>query len=78
MSREPEPGGELTPQEGEIAERLMSGRPVPSAGFRGALQHHLSARDPGYGPRPARLRLIVVAYLGVGLLLITLGSLLAL
>lgn len=78
MDREPPPTDETTPSERELAERLSASRPLPSAGFRGALWQHLAPLDPGYGPRPAKLRLIVAGYLAVGLLLIALGALVAL
>lgn len=51
---DPEP----TAEERAVDERLRSTRPLPAPGFRGALGRHLAARDPGYGPRPARLRWI--------------------
>jgi hypothetical protein len=59
----------------EVANRLRIARPVPPAGFRGRLGRHLAERDPGYGPRPDRLRLIVAGYLGTGGLLIALVAL---
>lgn len=68
----------MTPSEQDLAERLGDARPLPSAGFRGALWQHLAPLDPGYGPRPARLRLIVAGYLALGLLLIALAALVAL
>jgi hypothetical protein len=61
----------------ELAALLKSARPVPSAGFRGALRRRLAARDPGYGPRPPALCLVVAGYLSVGALLIGLGALAA-
>ena len=57
------------------AELLHRRRPVPAPGFRGVLGRHLMALDPGWGPRPARLRLIVAAYLLVALILIGLAAL---
>jgi hypothetical protein len=66
---------EFEPTEEELADRLTSARPLPLAGFRGALGRHLSERDPGYGPRPERLRLIVAGYLGAGGVLIALVAL---
>ena len=56
-----------------MAERLNACKPVPSARFRGELGRRLAARDPGYGPRPERLRFIVGCYLGAGLALTALG-----
>ena len=67
-----------TTEERDLTDRLTASRPLPSPGFRGSLWQHLSVLDPGYGPRPARLRLIVACYLALGLLLIGLGALLAL
>jgi hypothetical protein len=59
----------------DLADRLRIARPVPGAAFRGALGRRLAERDPGYGPRPDRLRLIVAGYIGAGGLLIALAAL---
>ena len=59
----------------ELAERLRIARPVPGAAFRGVLGRRLAEHDPGYGPRPDRLRLMVAGYLGAGGLLIALAAL---
>ncbi|MGO9752508.1 MAG: hypothetical protein ACLP8S_00715 [Solirubrobacteraceae bacterium] len=67
----------LEPADDALAEQLDAGRPAPSAGFRGALGRHLFALDPGYGPRPAHLRLAVAAYLVLGALLVLLGGLMS-
>jgi hypothetical protein len=75
MIEDPRPGGELAAAEEDLAERLRIGRPVPPAGFRGELFRRLAERDPGYGPRPERLRLIVAGYLGAGGVLIALAAL---
>jgi hypothetical protein len=64
--------------EDELGRRLTDERPVPAAGFRGALGRRLTAEDPGYGPRPAQLRARVAACLAGGGLLATLGALIAL
>ncbi|MEA2146447.1 MAG: hypothetical protein QOG59_2034 [Solirubrobacteraceae bacterium] len=64
--------------ESEMARRLAAERPVPAAGFRGALGRQLEADDPGYGPRPARLRLAVAAWLGAGGAVGVVGALIAL
>jgi len=77
VTDQPEDGLELDDAERELAASLGVQRPVPNAGFRGALGRHLAVRDPGYGPRPARLRLFVGGYLGAGGLLIALGALVA-
>jgi hypothetical protein len=66
---------EVEPGERELADRLGGERPVPAAGFRGALARRLIALDPGYGTRPERLRLMVAVYLAVGTVLIALGGL---
>ena len=66
---------EFEPGEQELADRLTDARPLPPAGFRGTLRRHLARRDPGYGPRPERLRLVVAGYLGAGGLLIALVAL---
>lgn len=77
MNPEDESERELAPAERDLADRLASARPVPSAGFRGLLGRRLAAEDPGYGPRPERLRLRIVGYLLLGCLLIAFGALLA-
>jgi hypothetical protein len=71
----PDIEGQLEPPDRAFGERLQTERAVPGAGFRGALGRHLALRDPGYGPRPARLRLIASAYLGAGAVLLALGAL---
>lgn len=77
MHDEPEKDIELTIGERELGDRLSDERPVPAAGFRGALGRYLVSRDPGYGPRPERLRLTVAGYLAAGLLLIAVAALIA-
>ncbi len=66
---------ELGRTEADLADRLALARPVPPAAFRGELGRRLADRDPGYGPRPERLRLLVAGYLGAGGLLIALAAL---
>jgi hypothetical protein len=66
---------ELEPADRDLADHLALARPVPPAGFRGRLGRRLADRDPGYGPRPERLRLTVAGYLGAGGLLIVLAAL---
>jgi hypothetical protein len=75
MTDEGDTGAALPPEEHSLAEWLVDQRPVPTAGFRGTLGRHIAAIDPGYGPRPERLRVIVSAYLTVGTLLIAVGAL---
>jgi hypothetical protein len=75
MTDEPDIPNEPDPAERRVADRLGGERPVPGASFRGALGRRLAAFDPGYGPRPERLRLMAVAYLGTGSLLIAFGAL---
>ncbi|HEY3727747.1 MAG TPA: hypothetical protein VGL51_11265 [Solirubrobacteraceae bacterium] len=77
MSDDPNIDAELPPAESGLADRLTSERPIPAAGFRGRLGRHLAARDPGYGPRPERLRLKVAGLLGTGTVLVALGALTA-
>jgi hypothetical protein len=74
MSSAPSAPIEFDPAEQNLAAALRIARPVPAAGFRGALGRHLAERDPGYGPRPARLRALVAGYLGAGGLLIALAA----
>lgn len=62
----------------ELAARLSAERPVPGAGFRGALGRRLAGEDPGYGPRPPHLRAIVAAYLAGGGALMLIAALVGL
>jgi hypothetical protein len=59
----------------ELAERLVRERPVPAAELRGALGRRLASNDPGYGPRPANLRIVAALYLGAGAAIMLLGAL---
>jgi len=77
VTLEPEDRTDVGERERELAAALDAQRPVPGAGFRGALGRHLAALDPGYGPRPVRLRLLVAGCLGGGGVLIGLGALVA-
>jgi hypothetical protein len=74
VSDEPDIAHQLGGGEHDLAERLHAERPLPAAGFRGALRRHLAAQDPGYGPRPERLRLVVAGYVTVGSVLIAVGA----
>jgi hypothetical protein len=65
----------LEPHEQELARRLEGDRPVPAADFRGELGRRLVADDPGYGPRPERLRTIAAVYLAAGAGLMAVGAL---
>jgi hypothetical protein len=75
MPRDPDVDPTLDSGEQELGERLERERPVPSAGFRGALGRRLAERDPGFGPRPAWLVPIVCSSFGTGLVLIALSAL---
>ena len=77
MRDESDSTDQLVPAEEQLADRLQDERPVPAAGFRGALGRYLAARDLGYGPRPERLRVMVLSYLVVGALLLGLAALIA-
>ena len=68
-------GEPLSPDQERLADALTRERPVPPAGFRGALGRYLAARDPGYRRRPAQLRLMVAVLVFAGLLLILAGLL---
>jgi hypothetical protein len=59
----------------ELAGRLADSRPFPAPDFRGSLRRALVAADPGYGPRPNRLRARVLALLALGALLLVIGFL---
>lgn len=67
--------GELSGEEQALASDLAAERPVPAAGFRGALGRYLAEHDPGYGPRPPRLRLIASGLVSGGLVLMAVGLL---
>jgi hypothetical protein len=67
----------LDPAERELGDRLQQARPVPAAGFRGALGRRLAERDPGYGPRPRWLVPIASSCFGTGLVLVMLSVLAA-
>lgn len=77
MPPEPDFDSDLSPGQRELGEQLQSSRPVPSAGFRGALGRRLAERDPGYGPRPDWLVPVASASFGGGLVLIGLAALIA-
>ena len=76
MTDHPHEPNELEPTEAHVADGLRIARPVPAAAFRGRLGRQLAERDPGYGPRPERLRIIVACYVGAGGVLIALAGLL--
>jgi hypothetical protein len=67
----PQPAG----KDQALMERLRGSRPVPPAGFRGDLGRSLAAQDPGYGPRPLRLRLISAGLLVGSTMLLGLAAL---
>lgn len=76
MTEEHEP--QLTEGDRQLSEQLASERPFPAAAFRGSLGRWLSQRDPGYGPRPERLRLLVAGLVCLGVVLAAAGALVAL
>ena len=57
----------------ELAERLESERPVPSAAFRGDLRRRLVAGSGAEHSRPARLRVLIAGYATAGSLLLLAG-----
>jgi hypothetical protein len=69
------PADELDPDEGALADTMAADRPVPSAAFRGALVRHIAVHDPGFPPRPERMRLIAAGGATAGLLLMLVGLL---
>jgi hypothetical protein len=75
MTDDPANPTALDSPEHDLADRLRIARPVPGAAFRGAVGRRMAEQDPGYGPRPERLRLIVAGYIGAGGLLIALAGL---
>jgi hypothetical protein len=52
--------------EAMLESRLVAQRPVPRAGFRGALGRRVAVEDSGLGPRPPHLRARVAVYLAAG------------
>ena len=57
-----------------IAERLERERLVPTDAFRGELRRHLAA-EAGARPRaPRRLRLLITAYAGRGVVLLAIAA----
>lgn len=76
MTDHPHKPNELERAEAHVADGLRIARPVPAAAFRGRLGRHLAERDPGYGPRPERLRMIVACYIAAGGVLIALAGVL--
>ena len=75
MTEDARKNDQLGTAEEDLAGRLRITRPVPPASFRGELGRRLAEQDPGYGPRPHRLQLMVASYLGVGGVLIALAAL---
>jgi hypothetical protein len=75
MTNDSESENELTAPERALAEHLQVARPVPAPAFRGALSRYLVARDPGYGPRPTRLRLITSGCLAASGVFLVLAAL---
>jgi hypothetical protein len=71
----PEADASLNAPERELAARLGAQRALPRAEFRGALGRHVAAHDPGYGPRPERLRTTVALYTVAGGAVACLGAL---
>jgi hypothetical protein len=63
------------PEERQVAEWLHAASPVPAAGFRGALGRYLRRRDPGFGPRPPQLRLVSLACVSGGTVLLVVAAL---
>ncbi len=57
-----------------FADQLDAARPVPAPAFRGALGRYLAASDPGYGPRPQNLWLIVACCLVAGAVLLLIAA----
>lgn len=64
-----------SPEELLVAAALAAHRPAPAPAFRGALGERIAALDPGYGHRPARLRVHAALLCAAGLILLLLGLL---
>jgi hypothetical protein len=63
-----------TPDVDELSHRLAAERHVPSASFRGRLRRHLLASGAAAHTRPARVRLMIAAYAGSGLVLLAVAA----
>jgi hypothetical protein len=61
------------PDDDNLAARLTAGRPVPPAGYRGALRRRLVALGPP-APRPTRLGRLAAAHAVGGLVLLAVGA----
>jgi hypothetical protein len=59
-------------QDRELEERLRAQRPVPAPTFRGDLRRQLMAR--GQAPAPGRIRLLIAAYGGAGVVLLAVAA----
>jgi hypothetical protein len=75
MLPDPDFDATLGPSERELGVRLERERPIPGAGFRGALGRRLADRNPGFGPRPRWLVPVACSSFGGGLVLILLSAL---
>ena len=62
------------PEDAELAHRLASERPVPSAGYRARVRADLLASLPAREARPRRVRLLIAAYAGSGALLLVVAA----
>ncbi len=71
----PQSDTELSPRERALSEQLEAQRPVPAAGFRGALGRYLVREDPGYGPRPNGLRAQSAGLVLAGAVVLVVGAL---
>ena len=68
------PSGE-SEELGHLARRLERERPVPRAGFRGALRRQLLDAADRQPLRPQRLGLLIAAYAGSGMALLAIAAL---
>jgi len=64
----------MTDEFDPITQRLESERPVPRAAFRGELRRMLMAGAVERSSRPPRLRLMIAAYAGSGLVLLAIAA----
>jgi hypothetical protein len=70
VTDEPEPAAD----DPELTERLAAARPVPAAGYRGALRRRLVALGPP-AARPPRLWALAALFAAAGLALLVIGAL---
>lgn len=70
-----DPSSEESEAVKSLVQRLERERPVPRAGFRGALRRRLLDAAEQQPSRPQRLRFLIAAYAGSGAVLLAIAAL---